>query len=61
MYYNRLLYSIGIRKIKKRSHEFSVHSFRKYTITRAEIAGVKPAAVEILSAYPFSCMFGFIL
>jgi integrase len=35
-YYNRLLHSLGIRKDKKRRHEFSVHGFRKYFKTRAE-------------------------
>jgi integrase len=51
MYYNRLLYSIGIRTNKKRRHEFSVHSFRKYFKTKAEIAGMKPAAVETLMGH----------
>lgn len=51
MYYNRLLYSIGIRKNKKRRHEFSVHSFRKYFKTRSEISGMKPAAVEMLMGH----------
>jgi hypothetical protein len=51
MYYNRLLYSIGIRKNKKRRHEFSVHIFRKYFKTKAEIAGMKPAAVEMLMGH----------
>lgn len=51
MYYNRLLYSIGIRKNKKKRHEFSVHSFRKYFKTKAEIAGMKPAAVEMLMGH----------
>lgn len=35
-YYNRLLFSIGIRNQKKRRHEFSVHGFRKYFKTRAD-------------------------
>jgi integrase len=51
MYYNRLLYSIGIRRDKKRRHEFSVHSFRKYFKTKSEIAGMKPAAVELLMGH----------
>jgi integrase len=51
MYYNRLLYSIGIRKNKKKRHEFSVHSFRKYFKTKSEIAGMKPAAVEMLMGH----------
>ena len=51
MYYNRLFYSIGIRKNKRRRHEFSVHSFRKYFKTKAEIAGMKPAAVEMLMGH----------
>jgi integrase len=29
-YYNRLLFSIGIRNERKRRHEFSVHGFRKF-------------------------------
>jgi integrase len=61
MYYNRLLYSIGIRKIKKRRHEFSVHSLRKYTKTRAEIADMKPAAVEILMGHSLGISDSFIL
>src|SRR5687768_10014255 len=51
MYYNRLLYSIGIRRDKKRRHEFSVHSFRKYFKTKSEIAGMKPAVVEMLMGH----------
>ena len=51
MYYNRLLYSIGIRRDKKRRHEFSVHSYRKYFKTKSEIAGMKPAAVEMLMGH----------
>jgi integrase len=51
MYYNRLLCSIGIRMNKKRRHEFSVHSFRKYFKTKSEIAGMKPAAVEMLMGH----------
>jgi hypothetical protein len=47
-YHNRLLHSIGIRKDKKRGHEFSVHGFGKYFKTRAEQSGMKPINVEIL-------------
>jgi integrase len=50
-YYNRLLYSIGIRNQKKRRHEFSVHGFRKYFKTRAEQSGMKPINVEILMGH----------
>jgi hypothetical protein len=51
LYYNRLLYSIGIRKEHKRRHDFSVHGFRKYFKTKAEIAGVKPINVETLMGH----------
>ena len=37
-YYNRLLFSIGIRNEKKRRHDFSVHGFRKWFKTRCEIS-----------------------
>jgi integrase len=47
-HYNRLLRSIGLRKEKKKRHDFSVHGFRKYFKTRAEQSGVKPINVEIL-------------
>ena len=50
-YYNRFLHSIGIRKDKKRRHEFSVHGFRKYFKTRAEQSGMKPINVEILMGH----------
>jgi hypothetical protein len=50
-YYNRLLRSVGIRKERKKRHEFSVHGFRKYFKTKAELAGVKPAAVEMLMGH----------
>jgi integrase len=50
-YYNRLLHSIGIRKVKKRRHEFSVHGFRKYFKTKAEQAGMKPINVEGLMGH----------
>jgi integrase len=50
-YYNRLLHSIGIRKDKKRRHEFSVHGLRKYFKTRAEQSGMKPINVEILMGH----------
>jgi integrase len=49
--YNRLLHSIGIRKDKKRRHEFSVHGFRKYFKTKAEQSGMKPINVEILMGH----------
>jgi integrase len=50
-YYNRLLHSIGIRRDKKRRHEFSVHGFRKYFKTRAEQSGMKHINVEILMGH----------
>ncbi|MDQ6667773.1 MAG: site-specific integrase, partial [Thermoproteota archaeon] len=50
-YYNRLLFSIGIRSQKKRRHEFSVHGFRKYFKTRAEQSGMKPINVELLMGH----------
>jgi integrase len=50
-YYNRLLYSIGIRNQKRRRHDFTVHGFRKYFKTRAEQAGMKPINVEILMGH----------
>ena len=50
-YYNRLLYSVGIRNQKKRRHEFSVHGFRKWFKTKTEIAGMKPINIEILMGH----------
>jgi hypothetical protein len=50
-YYNRLLYSIGIRKEMKRRHEFSVHGFRKWYKTKCELGGMKPINIEILLAH----------
>jgi len=50
-HYNRLLRSPGIRKEKRRRHEFSVHGFRKYFKTRAEQSGMKPINVEILMGH----------
>jgi len=50
-YYNRLLFSIGIRKERQRRHEFSVHGLRKYFKTKAEQAGMKPIHVEILMGH----------
>ena len=47
-YYNRLLFSIGIRSEKKRRHDFSVHGFRKWFKTRCETGGMKPINVEML-------------
>jgi integrase len=48
LYYNRLLFSIGLRSEKKRRHDFSVHGFRKWFKTRCEIGGMKPVNVETL-------------
>jgi integrase len=48
LYYNRLLFSIGLRSEKKRRHDFSVHGFRKWYKTRCEIGGMKPVNVETL-------------
>jgi integrase len=50
-YYNRLLFSIGIRNQKKRRHEFSIHGFRKFFKTRAELGGMKPINVETLMGH----------
>jgi integrase len=47
-YYNRLLFSIGLRSERKRRHDFSVHSYRKWFKTRCEIGGMKPVNVETL-------------
>jgi integrase len=47
-YYNRLLFSIGVRSERKRRHDFSVHSYRKWFKTRCEIGGMKPVNVETL-------------
>jgi integrase len=50
-YYNRLLFSIGIRNERKRRHDFSVHGFRKFFKTKAEIGGMKPINVETLMGH----------
>lgn len=50
-YYNRLLFSIGIRNEKKRRHDFSVHGFRKFFKLRAELGGMKPINVETLMGH----------
>ena len=50
-HYNRLLRSIGLRKERKKRHDFSVHGFRKYFKTRAEQSGMKPINVEILMGH----------
>lgn len=50
-HYNRLLHSIGLRKGRKRRHEFSVHGFRKYFKTRAEQSGMQPINIEILMGH----------
>ena len=50
-YYNRLLFSLGIRNQKMRRHEFSVHGFRKFFKTKAEIGGMKPINVETLMGH----------
>ncbi len=50
-YYNRLLFSIGIRNQRKRRHDFSVHGFRKFFKTKAEIGGMKPINVETLMGH----------
>jgi integrase len=47
-YYNRLLFSIGLRSERRRRHDFSVHSYRKWFKTRCEIGGMKPVNVETL-------------
>lgn len=48
-YYNRLLHSIGHRKDRRRRHDYSVHSYRKWYKTRCELGGMKPINVETLS------------
>jgi integrase len=50
-HYNRLLRSIGLRKERKKRHDFSVHGFRKYFKTRGEQSGMKPINVEILMGH----------
>jgi len=50
-YYNRLLFTIGIRNERKRRHDFSVHGFRKFFKTKAEIGGMKPINVETLMGH----------
>jgi integrase len=50
-HYNRLLRSIGLRKERKKRHDFSVHGFRKYFKTRAEQSGMKPINIEILMGH----------
>lgn len=50
-YYYRLLYSIGIRNEKKKRHDFSVHGFRKFFKTKAELGGMKPINVETLMGH----------
>jgi integrase len=50
-YSNRLLFSIGIRNQKKRRHEFSIHGFRKFFKTKAELGGMKPINVETLMGH----------
>ena len=50
-YYNRLLFSIGVRKERKRRHEFSVHGFRKFFKTKAELGGMRPINVETLMGH----------
>ena len=47
-FYNRLLFTIGLRKEKKRRHDFSVHSLRKWFKTRCEMGGMRPIDVETL-------------
>jgi integrase len=50
-YYNRLLFTIGIRNERKRRHDFSVHGFRKFFKTKAEIGGMKPINAETLMGH----------
>jgi hypothetical protein len=50
-YYIRLLFCIGMRKERKRRHNFSVHGFRKFFKTKAEIGGMKPINVETLMGH----------
>jgi hypothetical protein len=46
-YYNRLLFSIGIRRQRKRRHDFSVHGFRKFFKTKAEIGAGIPCIIML--------------
>jgi integrase len=50
-YYNRLPFPIGIRNEGKRRHDFSVHGFRKFFKTKAEIGGMKPINIETLMGH----------
>jgi integrase len=50
-YYNRLLFSIGIRNERKRRHDFSVHGFRKFFKTKSELGGMRPINVETLMGH----------
>lgn len=49
-YYDRLFRTLGLRNGRKRRHEFSVHSLRKYFKTHAEQA-MKSINVEILMGH----------
>lgn len=51
MAYNRLFYALGFRDGPKKRHEFSVHSFRKWFKTQAEISGMRPIDVETLMGH----------
>jgi hypothetical protein len=46
-----LVFSIGIRNERKRKHDFSVHGFRKFFKTKAELGGMKPINVETLMGH----------
>jgi hypothetical protein len=46
-YYNRLFFSIGMRKERKRRHDFSVHGFRKFFKTKAKIGEFKAEVEQV--------------
>ena len=49
--FEETMWKLGFRTEKKRRHEFSVHSLRKYFKTHAELAGMKPINVETLMGH----------
>ncbi len=46
-----MMWRFGFRKEKKRRHEFSIHSIRKFFKTRCELHGMKPINVETLMGH----------
>jgi integrase len=49
--FEETMWKLGFRTEKKRRHDFSVHSLRKYFKTHAELAGMKPINVETLMGH----------